>query len=84
MMPIMSVREARAHFADVVDQASDQPTILTKRGREVAAVISIDALRHYEQLEEAEIHRMIDERMAGRAPGIPIEDVMAETLARDD
>ncbi|MDR1186690.1 MAG: type II toxin-antitoxin system prevent-host-death family antitoxin [Bifidobacteriaceae bacterium] len=83
-MPIMSLREAREHFADVVDRAPDQPTILTRRGREVAAVISIDALRHYEQLEEAEINRIIDERMENRAQGIPIEDVMAETLARND
>ncbi|MFD8969164.1 hypothetical protein ACFV0C_29960 [Streptomyces sp. NPDC059568] len=33
-------------------------------------------------LTEREINRIIDERMTSRAPGIPIEDVMKETLAR--
>ncbi|MDG5805349.1 hypothetical protein P9869_22295 [Streptomyces ossamyceticus] len=34
--------------------------------------------------EEREINRIIDERMANPAPGIPIEDIMRETLARSE
>jgi prevent-host-death family protein len=85
-MPIESIRDVRAHLADVVDRADrdDQPTVITKRGREVAAVVSIDLLHKYQQWEEQEINRIVDERMANRSPGVPIEDVMKETLARSE
>ena len=85
-MPIESIRDVRAHLAEVVERADrdDQPTIITRRGREVAAVVSIDVLRKYQQWEEREINRIIDERMASVAAGVPIEDVMKETLARSE
>lgn len=85
-LPIETIRDARAHFAEVVDRADrdDIPTVITRRGKEVAAVVSIDVLRKYQQWEEREINRIIDERMANPAPGIPIEDVMRETLARGE
>lgn len=34
--------------------------------------------------EEREINRIVDERMANPSPGVPIEDVMKETLARSE
>jgi hypothetical protein len=34
--------------------------------------------------EEREINRIIDERMANPATGVPLEDVVRETLARSD
>jgi prevent-host-death family protein len=85
-MPIESIRDVRAHLADVVERADrdDQPTVITRRGREVAAVVSIDLLRKYQLWEEREINRIVDERMANRSPGVPIEDVMKETLARSE
>jgi len=48
----MTVTEARARLADVVDQArvEHDPVFLTRRGRRVAAVIDAD---HLEQLIEA-------------------------------
>ncbi|MEU5398564.1 type II toxin-antitoxin system prevent-host-death family antitoxin [Streptomyces sp. NPDC005963] len=58
--------------------------MITLRGKEVAAVVSIEVLRKYQEWEEREINRIIDERMANRAPGIPIEDIMRETLARGE
>ncbi len=69
-------------MAEVVDRAQDQPTIITRRGREVAAVVSIDVLRRYEELDEQETLRVITDRMASTEPGIPLEEVMRETLAR--
>lgn len=47
-------------------------------------MVSIEVLRKYQEWEEREINRIIDERMANPAPGIPIEDVMRETLARSE
>ncbi|MFI6400913.1 type II toxin-antitoxin system Phd/YefM family antitoxin [Streptomyces sp. NPDC050548] len=85
-MPIESIREVRAHLADVVERADrdDVPTVITRRGKQVAAVVSIETLRKYQEWEEREINRIIDERMANPAGGVPIEDVMKETLARSE
>ncbi|MCT9138902.1 type II toxin-antitoxin system prevent-host-death family antitoxin [Streptomyces violarus] len=47
-------------------------------------MVSIEVLRKYQEWEEREINRIIDERMTNPAPGIPIEDIMRETLARRD
>ena len=62
----------------------DVPTGITRRGKQVAAVVSIEVLRRYQEWEEREINRIIDERMAHSAAGVPIEDVMRETLARGE
>jgi prevent-host-death family protein len=81
-LPAESIRDARAHFADVVDRADrdGQPTVITRRGKEVAAVVSIDVLRQYQQWEDEHDARVVAERMGSRAKGIPLEDVMAEIL----
>ncbi|SCE11928.1 prevent-host-death family protein [Streptomyces sp. DvalAA-14] len=85
-LPIESIRDVRAHLAEVVERADrdDVPTVITRRGKEVAAVVSIEVLRKYQEWEEREINRIIDERMANPAAGIPIEDIMRETLARNE
>ncbi|MFC8370389.1 MULTISPECIES: type II toxin-antitoxin system Phd/YefM family antitoxin [unclassified Streptomyces] len=85
-MPMESIRDVRAHLAEVVERADrdDTPTVITRRGRQVAAVVSIEVLRKYQEWEEREINRLIDERMANPVVGIPIEDVMRETLERGE
>ncbi|WP_030216216.1 type II toxin-antitoxin system Phd/YefM family antitoxin [Streptomyces sp. NRRL WC-3626] len=85
-MPIESIRDVRAHLAEVVERADrdDTPTVITRRGRQVAAVVSIEVLRRYQEWEEREINRIIDERMASPSAGVPIEDVMRETLERGE
>lgn len=77
-----TIRQVRDHIADVVDRADrdDSPTVITRRGREVAAVVPIEMLRRYQRLEEQEILRLVKERMADPSPGIPMEQVMAEIL----
>ncbi|MGP4112133.1 type II toxin-antitoxin system Phd/YefM family antitoxin [Streptomyces sp. 4N509B] len=81
-----SVRDVRAHLADVVERADrdDEPTVITRRGKPVAAVVSIEVLRRYQEWEEREINRIVDERMANRSAGIPLEDVLRETLERSE
>ncbi|WP_244928178.1 type II toxin-antitoxin system Phd/YefM family antitoxin [Nocardioides sp. W7] len=53
-MPEMSLTEARSRLADVIDEArvGHDPVFLTRRGRQVAAVIDADDLRQL--LEAAE------------------------------
>lgn len=83
-LPVESVRDARAHLAAIVDRADhdDTPTVITRHGREVAAVVPIDLLRDYRALEEREILRIIAERRG--EPTVSLEEVMAETLARPE
>src|SRR6478752_1300365 len=85
-LPIESIRDVRAHLAEVVERADrdDVPTVITRRGKEVAAVVSIETLRKYQEWEEREINQIIDERMASPAAGVPLEDIMRETLARSE
>ncbi|MCF3964312.1 type II toxin-antitoxin system Phd/YefM family antitoxin [Streptomyces fuscigenes] len=85
-LPTQSIHDVRAHLTEVVERADseDLPTVITRRGKEVAAVVSIEVLRKYQEWEEREINRIIGERMADPAPGIPIEDIMRETLARGE
>ncbi|MGW9346493.1 type II toxin-antitoxin system prevent-host-death family antitoxin [Nocardiopsis flavescens] len=79
---VETIRQVRDHIADVVDRADrdDSPTVITRRGREVAAVVPIEMLRRYQLLEEQEVLRLVRERMVDPAPGIPMEQVMAEIL----
>lgn len=47
----MSVRDARAHFAEVITRAEGaSPTVITRNGEPVAAVVPID---DYNALEDA-------------------------------
>ncbi|MFJ8433119.1 type II toxin-antitoxin system Phd/YefM family antitoxin [Kitasatospora sp. NPDC094019] len=79
----VSIREARERLADVVDRAErDEPTVITRRGREVAAVVPIELLREYRQWEERELMRLIEERRD--EPTYSLDEVMAETLARPE
>lgn len=84
-MTEMTVSEARARLADVVDEArvTHDPVFLTRRGRRVAAVIDaeqldrlIEAAEDYADIEAARAAR--DElRDTGEAP-IPWDEVKAD------
>jgi prevent-host-death family protein len=61
----------RENLADVVDRAShDELTIITKGGREVAAIVLIEMVREYRDWEEKRVLRIINERRAAVQPGI--------------
>lgn len=53
-MTRMGVSDAREHLGDVIDRAryTQERVVLTKRGREVGAIISIDDLKLLEMLED--------------------------------
>jgi prevent-host-death family protein len=50
----MGVSDAREHLGDLIDRAryTQERVVLTKRGREVGAIISIDDLKLLEMLED--------------------------------
>ncbi len=51
---IISTAEARKKFADIVNTVAygKEPVILTRRGREIAALVSIDELRLLQLIED--------------------------------
>lgn len=76
----VSVREARANLAKLLDQAREgEPTVITRGGTPVAAIVPIE---EYEALEEA-----ADELLARKAlrtleeEGAEPRATMAEVLA---
>jgi hypothetical protein len=60
------------------------PTIVTRGGKEIAAVVPIEVLRQFEQWEHEWLNRIVDERMASAEPGLPLAEVLAETAARSE
>ncbi|MBC3985103.1 type II toxin-antitoxin system Phd/YefM family antitoxin [Streptomyces sp. AC536] len=84
--PMESIRDVRAHLAEVVERADRDgvPTVITRRGRQVAAVVSIEVLRGYQEWEERQLNQIIGERVDNPAPGVPLGEVVRETLARGE
>lgn len=80
----ITVSEARARLADVVDTArvEHEPVYLTRHGKRVAAVIDADALDALiaaaEDLADIEAARAAREELAAGAVRIPWEDVKAD------
>jgi prevent-host-death family protein len=80
-----SVREVRENLADVVERAThDELTIITRRGREVAAVVPIEMVREYREWEEERVLRIINERRTAAQPGVPKDQIMTEGLESDE
>jgi antitoxin Phd len=84
-MSEMTVSEARARLADVVDEArvAHDPVFLTRRGRRVAAVIDADDLQRLieaaEDLADIEAARAARAEMADSGEAaIPWEQVKAD------
>lgn len=79
---VESIRQVRDHITDVVHRAEREgvPTVITRQGKEVAAVVPIELLHRFQQLEEQELMCTVNERMRNPEPGIPLEQVMAEIL----
>lgn len=82
----MTTRQVRDQLAQVIDDAREgEPTVITNRGRRVAAVVPVEMLDEYERLSEAADLAIIRERLArvdAGEPTVPLNEVMAETLAR--
>jgi prevent-host-death family protein len=63
------VRDARAQFGELIDRAThDEATVITRHGKEVAAVVPIELLRQYRVWEEQEDLRLVREAMADEGP----------------
>ncbi len=82
---IASIRELRDHLADVIDRADreDEVTVVTRRGKEVAAVVPIQVYYEHKRWEQERLLALIDERTAASdGTGATLAEVMAEVAER--
>ena len=77
MPTTISTADARKHFADIVNKVAygTEPIILTRRGQEVAALVSIDELELLQQIED-----YIDIEDAKKALAEPGENIPAKEV----
>ncbi|MCK5543376.1 MAG: type II toxin-antitoxin system Phd/YefM family antitoxin [Desulfobacterales bacterium] len=77
MVTKISTAEARKNFADIVNKVAygKESIVLTRRGQEVAALISIDELELLQQIED-----YIDIEDAKKALQDPGENIPAEEV----
>lgn len=77
-MPItISTADARKHFADIVNKVvyGKEPVVLTRRGQEIAALVSMDELELLRQIEDH-----IDIEDAKKALAEPGENLSAQEV----
>jgi prevent-host-death family protein len=76
----MSISVARDHLGAIVAKAEHarERIVLTRHGRAVAAVISIDDLRELEAAEDEADLAAARAALASTEPRVPHGDVMAE------
>lgn len=81
--PTEPIREVRANLAEIVERAEqrDEPTIVTRRGKPVAAVVSMETLRRVQELQEQEATQPRAERTA--AAGSAVEKELVRMLGRE-
>lgn len=83
-MPDVTLTDARARLADVVDAArvEHEPVFLTRRGRRVAAVIAAEDLQRLveaaEELGDLRAAQHARDELAAGAEPIPWEQVKAD------
>ena len=76
----LSVRDARAHFAEVITRAQGgTPTVITRNGQEVAAVVPIDDFNALEDAIDRYFAKEANRDLAAN-PGAPTYS-MAEAVA---
>lgn len=77
MPTTISTADARKHFADIVNKVAygKETIVLTRRGQEVAALVSIDELELLRQIED-----YIDIEDAKKTLAEPGENIPAEEV----
>ena len=77
MPTTISTADARKHFADIVNKVAygKEPVVLTRRGQEVAALISMDELELLQQIEDR-----IDIEDAKKALAEPGENISVQEV----
>jgi prevent-host-death family protein len=76
-MTTISTADARKNFADLVNQVAygNEPIVLTRRGQEIAALVSIEEFKLLQQIED-----FIDIEDAKKALAEPGDNISAQEV----
>lgn len=76
----LPISKARDHLGEIVSRVehAQERTVLTRHGKAVAAVVSIDDLRELEALEDQADLAAAREALASMEQRVPHRDVVAE------
>ncbi|MER7791078.1 type II toxin-antitoxin system prevent-host-death family antitoxin [Streptomyces sp. NPDC097640] len=78
----VTVREARAHLADHINRAEQgTPTVITRNGVPVAAVVSIAEFEALEEAADVLLAREAEAVLAEGAPTTTMAELLAELFA---
>ena len=77
MPETISTTDARMHFSDIINKVvyGNEPIVLTRRGKRIAAIVSITELELLQKIEE---HFDIEDAIAALAE--PGENISAEEV----
>ncbi|WPD22598.1 MAG: type II toxin-antitoxin system Phd/YefM family antitoxin [Candidatus Electrothrix scaldis] len=80
MNTTISTADARKKFADIVNRVAygSEPVVLTRRGQEIAALISMREFELLRQLEERMDIEDAEKALADPAENIPAQEVWKE------
>ena len=77
MSTTISTADARKHFADIVNKVAygNEPIVLTRRGQEVAALVSMEELELLQQIEDRIDIEDAKKALAEPGDSIPAKEV---------
>ncbi len=80
MKNTISTADARKNFADIVNKVAygDEPIILTRRGQEVAALVSMRELELLRRIEDRMDIEDAEKALAEPGKNLPAEEVWKE------
>ena len=73
----ISTADARKNFADIVNKVAygNESIVLTRRGQDVAALVSMDELKLLQQIEDHIDIEDAKQALAGSGKNVPAEEV---------
>ncbi|MGW2408859.1 type II toxin-antitoxin system Phd/YefM family antitoxin [Streptomyces sp. NPDC001739] len=78
----VTVREARAHLADPINRAEQgTPTVITRKGVPVAAVVPIADLNALEEAADMLLAREAEAVLAEGGPTVTMAELLADLFA---
>ncbi len=82
-MQVTTAREAKNRFGQLLDRAQRRPVAITKNGRAVTVMLSVD---QYERLRGAALARLADimDRISEEAAGNGLTEETLEALLADE
>ncbi|MCC3767916.1 type II toxin-antitoxin system Phd/YefM family antitoxin [Streptomyces sp. UNOC14_S4] len=81
---IVTVREARAHFAEHINNAEQgTPTVITRNGTPVAALVPISDFEALEEAADKLLAREAEAVLAEGGPTVTMAELLADLFAEN-